>query len=57
MKDMITALGRLVLRDEGQDLMEYGLLAALIAIVAMTGITVVGNTILSTFWQTIAQAV
>lgn len=57
MKDMMTALSRLVLRDEGQDLMEYGLLAALIAIVAMTGITVVGNTILSTFWQTIAQAV
>jgi Flp pilus assembly pilin Flp len=57
MKDMIAALGRLVLREEGQDLMEYGLLAALIAIVAMTGITVVGNTIFNTFWINIAQAV
>ena len=57
MKDMITALGRLVLRDEGQDLMEYGLLAALIAIVAVTGISVVGNTIFNTFWINIAQAV
>ncbi len=57
MKDMMTALGRLVLRDEGQDLMEYGLLAALIAIFAVTGITAVGNTIFLTFWQNIAQAV
>ena len=57
MKGIITALGRLVLRDEGQDLMEYGLLAALIAIFAVAGITVVGNTIFTTFWQNIAQAV
>ena len=33
MVQMITVIGRLVLRDEGQDLMEYGLLAALIAVV------------------------
>ena len=57
LKMMNTALGRLVLREEGQDLMEYGLLAALIAIVAMTSLTVVGNTIFITFWQNIAQAV
>jgi Flp pilus assembly pilin Flp len=57
MKDMMTALGRLVLREEGQDLMEYGLLAALIAIVAVGGITVVGNTIFNTFWINIAQAI
>ena len=35
MEQMITVIGRLALRDEGQDLMEYGLLAALIAIVAI----------------------
>ena len=57
LKMMMTALGRLVLQEEGQDLMEYGLLAALIAIVAMTSLTVVGNTIFLTFWQNIAQAV
>ena len=45
MVQMMTAIGRLALRDDGQDLMEYGLLAALIAIVAMAGVTVLGNTI------------
>ena len=53
---MITAIGRQALRDEGQDLLEYGLLASLIAIVAIAGITVLGNTIFLTFWQNIGQA-
>lgn len=56
-KMMMTTIGRLALGDEGQDLLEYGLLAALIAIFAVTGITVVGNTIFNTFWINIAQAV
>ena len=56
MVQMITTIGRLALRDEGQDLLEYGLLASLIAIVAIAGITVLGNTIFLTFWQNIAQA-
>jgi Flp pilus assembly pilin Flp len=56
-KMMMTAIGRLALGDEGQDLLEYGLLAALIAIFAVTSITVVGNTIFNTFWINIAQAV
>jgi len=56
-KMMMTAIGRLALGDEGQDLLEYGLLAALIAIFAVAGITVVGNTIFNTFWINIAQAV
>jgi Flp pilus assembly pilin Flp len=56
MVHMITAIGRLALRDEGQDLMEYGLLAALIAVVAIAGVTVLGNTIFMTFWQSIGQA-
>ena len=57
MMRMMTAIGRLALREEGQDLMEYGLLAALIAIVAVASLTVLGNTIFITFWQDIAQAV
>jgi len=56
MVQMITAVGRLALRDEGQDLLEYGLLAALIAVVAVAGVTVLGNTIFLTFWQNIGQA-
>ncbi len=36
--------------EQGQDLIEYGLLAALIAIVAITAIGTLGGTI-NTFWQ------
>ena len=44
-------------RDEhGQDLLEYGLLAALIAIIAIGAVTTVGNTINTVFWQSIALA-
>jgi Flp pilus assembly pilin Flp len=44
-------------RDEnGQDLLEYGMLAALIALVAFSAVTTVGNTINTVFWQTIAIA-
>jgi Flp pilus assembly pilin Flp len=48
---------RLALLDDGQDLLEYGLLAALIAIVAVTGITALGDAIYAVFWQNIGQAV
>lgn len=43
--------------EDGQDLLEYGLLAALIAIVALGAVGVVGRTIYSVFWQTIASNV
>ena len=39
--------------DEGQDLLEYGLLAALIAIFAIGAVSMVGQTIYSVFWKTI----
>jgi Flp pilus assembly pilin Flp len=54
---VLTAIGRLVIRTDGQDLIEYGLLAALIAIVAMASISTLGNTIYTVFWQGIGQAV
>jgi Flp pilus assembly pilin Flp len=57
MMQVATRIGRMVSRDEGQDLLEYGLLAALIAVVAIAGITTVGNTILTVFWSSIGQAV
>jgi Flp pilus assembly pilin Flp len=57
MVEILTAIGRLALRDEGQDLLEYGLLAALIAIVAVASIGALGNAIFITFWQNIALAV
>ncbi|MGH9374488.1 MAG: Flp family type IVb pilin [Vicinamibacterales bacterium] len=42
--------------EEGQDLLEYGMLAALIAILALGAVTAVGNVIHTAFWQTIAVA-
>ena len=42
--------------DSGQDLLEYGLLAALIAVVAIGAVTRVGDTINTVFWSAIATA-
>jgi Flp pilus assembly pilin Flp len=57
MAQMMTAIGRLVLRDDGQDLLEYALLTALIAMVAVAAITTLGSTITTVFWSGIGQAV
>ena len=43
--------------EDGQDLLEYGLLAALIAIIALGAVTSVGNTIQTVFWSAIAASV
>ncbi len=56
MSRMVTALGRLLQLEDGQDLIEYGLLAALIAIVAMVGVSALGDTIYNVFWRNIGQA-
>ena len=56
----VAALKRLVVNtrlrrsDDGQDLLEYGLLIALIALFAIGAVSAVGNTINTVFWQTIA---
>jgi Flp pilus assembly pilin Flp len=42
--------------EDGQDLLEYGLLCGLIAIIALGAVTVVGNTITTVFWSAIAAA-
>jgi len=41
--------------DEGQDLLEYGLLCALIALVAFAAVSTVGQTIYTVFWQAIGN--
>ena len=51
-----TVIQRFRNRDEGQDLLEYALLAALIAIMALGAVQAVGNTIFNVFWQVIAAA-
>lgn len=42
--------------EEGQDLLEYALLCALIALVAFGAVTAVGSTIYNVFWKTIQAA-
>jgi Flp pilus assembly pilin Flp len=42
--------------EDGQDLLEYGLLAALIAVVAIGAVVTVGQTITTVFWDAIAAA-
>jgi Flp pilus assembly pilin Flp len=49
------AHSRLHLPEDGQDLLEYGLLAALIALVAIGAVTTVGQTVYTVFWQSIAS--
>ena len=56
MAHVLTAIERLVRQKDGQDLLEYGLLAALIAVFAMVGITALGDTIYNVFWRSIGQA-
>jgi Flp pilus assembly pilin Flp len=43
-------------RDEGQDLLEYGLLASLIAMFVMGALTMTGRTINDVLWRAIAAA-
>jgi Flp pilus assembly pilin Flp len=55
---MNALIGQLKIRirpDEGQDLLEYALLVALIALGAIGAITSVGQTVSGVFWDAIAQ--
>jgi pilus assembly protein Flp/PilA len=56
MQIALSVLRRFRTAEEGQDLLEYGLLCALIALVALGAVTTVGNTILGVFWNVIAAA-
>jgi len=47
---------RLQREEEGQDLLEYALLCALIALIAFGAVSTVGTTIDTVFWQAIAGA-
>ena len=57
MGQLTTMIGRLLSEETGQDLMEYGVLAALIAIVAMVSVGALGDTVYNVFWKQIAQAI
>ena len=55
MKHAIAVVGRFVGRDDAQDLLEYGLLVVLIALIAIGGVQILGGAINNLFWQRIAQ--
>ena len=55
MQPLIAVVRRVLRQSDGQDLLEYGLLAALIAIFAFGAVSLLGNTINSVFWSNIAQ--
>ena len=56
MQIAISLVQRLRQQEEGQDLLEYGMLAALIAIVALGAVQAVGNTVNNVFWSAIAAS-
>ena len=56
MHRLMTAVTTVLKTDGGQDLLEYAMLAALIAVVATGAVTTLGNTIDSVLWQVIAAS-
>ena len=54
---ILTRTANLELRrsEDGQDLLEYGLLASLIAVFALVAVSSVGNAVYSVFWRSIAS--
>ncbi len=50
-------LRRLLQLNEGQDLLEYAMLAALIAVAAVGAVTLLGDHINRVFWQAIGPSI
>ena len=55
MPRVIVALEQFVRNDRGQDLMEYALVAVLIAIAAVIAVKSVGDTLNTLWWGPIAR--
>jgi len=56
MDGLVAFVNEQVRSEEGQDLLEYAMLVALIAVVAAGAVTTLGNTINTVLWQVIAAA-
>jgi Flp pilus assembly pilin Flp len=54
MLTVVVLIKRFVTRNDGQDLTEYGLLMALIAVAAIAAVTTLGDTIRTVLWAPIA---
>ena len=55
MQHLVAIVRGLATADEGQDLLEYGMLAVLIAIFCIGAVTTLGNRIDQVMWQTIVN--
>lgn len=55
MNQMLRAIRQLRGDDGGQDLLEYGMLAALIAVAALAAVKTLGGTIFAVFWEVIQR--
>ena len=55
MNRVLRIVGTLVQKEEGQDLLEYCLLAVLIAVTALAAVSSVANAINAVLWESIAQ--
>lgn len=53
---VLVALDRLARTEDGQDLLEYGMIVVLIAVGAVVAVTSVGSTINAVLWQAIAAS-
>jgi Flp pilus assembly pilin Flp len=53
MTHALTLIANLARKDEGQDLLEYAMLMALIAVGAVVAVTQLGRTITDIFWTPI----
>ena len=54
MLHLLTIAPRLANEDDAQDLLEYAMLAGLIALLCVAVVTTVGQTIFTLFWDRIA---
>lgn len=55
MNSLSFAARRLLQSNDGQDLLEYGLLMAIIAVGAILSVSTLGNTVNTVLWQVIAN--
>ena len=56
MNTLLQTVHRTLGQDEGQDLLEYAMLVALISLFAIGAVTMVGETINGVFWEAIGAA-
>jgi Flp pilus assembly pilin Flp len=56
MDRLVTFVHWLARAEDAQDLLEYAMLCALIALVAIGAVTQLGNTLNTVFWQAIAAS-